>query len=110
MWKYLVAAIVAVVALVLVFYPMLNEQTDSACAALERRFLAVTIAESPPEEALAVKLAAKLLDLGKGKVARQLVRRDNPDVPAVLTCYRYYWHSMYDRHWLLQSGARMLAR
>ena len=70
----------------------------------------VAIAESPPEEALAVQLARKLLDLGKGKIARQLVRRDNPDIPAVITCYQYYWHSMFDRQWLLRTGTRMIAR
>ena len=109
MWKA-IAATVTIVGVIAIFYPMVNEQTVSPCAALERRFLSVAIAESPPEEALAVRLAQKLLDLGKGKVARQLVRRDNPDIPAVITCYRYYWHSMFDRQWLLQTGLRMIAR
>ena len=110
MWKFIAAAVAAFVLLVAIFYPMINEQTTSPCAALERRFLSVAIAESPPEEALAVQLARKLLDLGKGKIARQLVRRDNPDIPAVISCYQYYWHSMFDRQWLLRTGTRMIAR
>lgn len=110
MGRFIAAAVVVLMLLVAAFYPMINEGTSSSCAALERRFIAVAIADRPPEEAVAIKLAKKLLDLGKGKLAREMVRRDNPDVPAILTCYQWYWHSLFDRDWLLRQGAGLIPR
>lgn len=109
MKKLLIPSAVIVVALaVFVSYPLVNESTGSACKALERRALTLSAQDGGPESLIIAALARQLLRAGKGKIAAEFSRQNNPDIPVSLSCTLNYWHSLIDRDWLATAIARML--
>ena len=103
--KKLVIPVVLVAALLAVFfaYPLVNEQTKSSCKALERRALTLVTRDGGPEGLIIASLARQLLRAGKGKIAAEFSRQRNPDIPAPLSCTVNYWHSLFDRDWLVMA-------
>ena len=87
-----------------IVYPLLNEQTWSPCAAVERRFLTLTVAQGDAGEVLSAAIAKEFLGIGDGAVAEAIAGQRKPGIAAFATCYGYYWHSIYDRKWLLEFG------
>lgn len=95
------------VVLVLVGYPLVNESTKRPCGALEKRFVTLATRDGDPGNVLGAAIAKELLGVGRGFLAEEYARQRHPDFPAFATCYADYWHSMYDRQWLLKSGSRI---
>ena len=109
MRKLLIPAILAVVAIALFFaYPLANEGTKSACKALERRALTLVSMDSGPEGLIIAALGRQLLRQGKGRIAAEFSRQRNPDIPVALSCTANYWHSLFDRDWLVGEIGRNL--
>jgi hypothetical protein len=100
--------LVAVVALGAIFfaYPMINEGDTAPCAALEARVLTLATRDGGPEAIIVAALAKELLNAGDGRLAEGFSRRNNPDVPAFLSCTANYWRSIFDRDWLLKAFRR----
>lgn len=92
------------VALAGVLCPLINEQTWSPCAAVEMRFLALSIAQGDAGDVLGAAVAKESLGVGDGKFAEAVALQRKPGIAAFATCYGYYWHSIYDRKWLLNFG------
>lgn len=109
MKKLLIPAILAVAVIALFFaYPMVNEGTKSSCKALERRALTLVSMDSGPEGLIIAALGRQLLRQGKGRIAAEFSRQRNPDVPVTLSCTANYWHSLFDRGWLVEEIGRNL--
>lgn len=108
--KKLVIPVVLVAALLAVFfaYPMVNEGTKSSCKALERRALTLVSMEGGPEGMIIAALGRQLLRQGKGRIAAEFSRQRNPDIPVTLSCTINYWHSLFDRGWLVEEIAGSL--
>lgn len=102
MGKALIFLIAAALAVVL--YPLLNEETWSPCAAVELRFLTLSIAQGDAGDVLGTAAAIELLGVGDGKFAEAVALQGKPGIAAFATCYGYYWRSIYDRKWLLDFG------
>jgi len=86
-------AFIAIVLLFLVIavgYPLVNEDTGSACSALERRIASVIAARSP-KATDAVALAALQSLISNGAIAREFVKRHYPNVPSLIACDAEYW-------------------
>ena len=106
MRKLLIPVLVIAVAIAVFFaYPLVNEGTKSSCKALERRALTLVSMESGPEGLIIAALGRQLLRQGKGRIAAEFSRQRNPDVPVTLSCTVNYWHSLFDRGWLVQEIA-----
>lgn len=82
-------------------YPLVNEGTKSSCKALERRALTLLSRDTGPEGMIIAALGRQLLRQGKGRIAAEFSRQRNPDVPVALSCTSNYWHSLFDRDWLV---------
>ncbi len=91
-------------ALAVVLYPLLNERTWSPCAALEYRFLGLVLAGGDAGDVLGAAVAKEAMGVGDGQFAEAVARQLKPGVATFATCYSYYWHSVYDRKWLLDFG------
>jgi hypothetical protein len=102
----IILILVAVLAVVFAAYPLVNEGSTSPCAALESRVLTLATREGGPEAIIVAALAKELLNAGDGRLAEGFSRRNNPDVPAVLSCTTNYWRSVFDREWLLKAFRR----
>ena len=98
--------LVGVLAAVFAAYPLVNEGSSSPCAALESRVLTLATRDGGPEAIIVAALAKELLDAGDGRLAEAFSRRNNPDVPAILSCTANYWRSLFDRDWLLKAFRR----
>jgi hypothetical protein len=96
---FLIAAALAVG-----LYPLLNEQTMNPCAAVERRFLKLFVAGSDAGDILGAAVAKETMGVGGGRFAETVALQGKPGIAAGATCYGYYWHSIYDRKWLLNFG------
>lgn len=106
MKKTLIPTGLAIVFVAVFFaYPLVNEGTRSSCKALERRALTLVSMEGGPEGLIIAALGRQLLRQGKGRIAAEFSRRRNPDIPVVLSCTTNYWHSLFDRSWLVQEIA-----
>jgi hypothetical protein len=103
--KWIVAAAV-VLGAVFFAYPIINEGGAAPCAALESRMLTLAVREGGPEAVIVAALAQEFLNAGNGRLAELVSRRNNPDVPAFLSCTMNYWHSLFDRDWLLKAFRR----
>lgn len=109
MRKLLIPAALAVVLVAVFFaYPLVNEGTRSPCKALERRALTLVSMEGGPEGLIIAALGRQLLRQGKGRIAAEFSRQRNPDVPVTLSCTTNYWHSLFDRGWLVNEIGRSL--
>ena len=109
MKKLLIPGLVIVALLAGFFaYPLLNEGTKSSCKALERRSLTLVTRDGGPEGLIIASLARQLLRAGKGKIAAEFSRQNNPDIPVALSCTVNYWHSLFDRDWLVNALQRNL--
>ena len=100
--KTLIVLIAAALAVAL--YPVINEGTWNPCAAVEQRFLALIVAQGDAGDVLGAATAKESLGVGDGYFAEAVAMRDKPGIAAGATCYGYYWHSIYDRKWLLEFG------
>ena len=89
-------------------YPLVNEGTSSSCKALERRALTLMARDGGPEGLIIAALGRQLLRAGKGKIAAEFSRQRNPDVPVAVGCTLNYWHSLFDRDWLVTALQRGL--
>lgn len=87
-------------------YPLVNEGDTSSCAALEKRALTLILREGGPENILVATIAQKFLKAGEGKIAREFSRQENPDIPVFAACTLNYWHSVFDRDWLVEALVR----
>ena len=102
MMKLLIPVLVVAVLLAGFFaYPLVNEGTKSSCKALERRALTLMVRDGGPEGLIIASLARQVLKAGKGKIAAEFSRQNNPDIPVPLSCTANYWHSLLDRDWLV---------
>ena len=109
MRKLLIPVLVIAVAIAVFFaYPLVNEGTKSSCKALERRALTLVSMEGGPEGLIIAALGRQLLRQGKGMIAAEFSRQRNPDVPVTLSCTTNYWHSLFDRDWLVETISRSL--
>ena len=106
MRKILILAVLLVA--VAFAYPLVNEGDTSSCAALEKRALTLALRDGGPENILVATIAQSFLKAGKGKIAREFSRQNNPDVPVFLSCTLNYWHSVFDREWLVDAVMRGL--
>lgn len=82
-------------------YPLLNENANNSCLALEKRWLTV-VGASGDTGILGSTIARAVLETGEGIFAREYVRRRVSELPPVVTCYGYYWYSMANKPWLYQ--------
>lgn len=89
-------------------YPLVNEGDTSSCAALEKRALTLIMRDGGAESILVATIARNFLKAGKGRIAREFSRQRNPDVPVSLACTMNYWHSVFDREWLVDAFMRAL--
>ena len=89
-------------------YPLINEGDTSSCAALEKRALTLITRKGGPESLVVATIARNFLKAGKGRIAREFSRQQNPDVPVSLACTMNYWHSVFDREWLVDAFMRGL--
>lgn len=106
MRKLLIPGTIAVfLAAAFFVYPLVNEGTKSPCKALERRALTLLSMERGPEGLIIAALGRQLLRQGKGRIAAEFSRQRNPDIPVALSCTANYWHSLFDRGWLVQEIA-----
>ncbi len=82
------------------FYPSLNEDTDSACHALERRVIASLPAPagaSRSEQAVTRAFLGTLVgSLSDGSIAAAVVKQRHPNVPPVIGCTITYWQITLD--------------
>lgn len=109
MRKFLIPASLAAILVAVFFaYPMVNEGTKSSCKALERRALTLVSMEGGPEGMIIAALGRQLLRQGKGRIAAEFSRQRNPDIPVTLSCTTNYWHSLFDRGWLVEEIAGSL--
>ncbi len=84
-------------------YPLVTEETQSPCKALERRALTLGARDGGAEGVIIAALAHQLLHQGKGRIAAEFSYQRNPDIPVALSCTLNYWHSLYDRAWLANA-------
>lgn len=96
--------VLVAVALATGLYPLLNEQTLNPCAAVEKRFLGLVLAAGDAGDVLGAATAKESLGVGGGGFAEAVALQSKPGIAAGATCYEYYWHSIYDREWLLNFG------
>ena len=108
MKKLLIPVILAAITVAVFFaYPLVNEGTQSSCKALERRALTLMVRDGGPEGLIIAALGRQLLRAGKVRIAAEFSRQRNPDIPVAVGCTVNYWHSLFDRDWLvagLQNG------
>jgi len=101
-----ILAVGALLGAVFFAYPIINEGGAAPCAALEARVLTLAARDGGPEAIIVAALAKELLNAGDGRLAEGFSRRNNPDVPAFLSCTANYWRSVFDRDWLLKAFRR----
>ena len=71
----------------LLFYPQIQEGTDSSCAALERKVLSVVNKNN--EGAAFVGLLLK--GLSNGAFAREAIKSEYPNLPPIMGCSISYY-------------------
>jgi hypothetical protein len=104
MKKLMILLVLAIVLVAAFFaYPLVNEGTKSSCKALERRALTLIARDGGPEGLIVAALGRQLLRQGKGRIAAEFSRQRNPDIPVALSCTTNYWHSLFDRDWLVAA-------
>ena len=89
---------VLILLVIVIGSPLLNEETGSACSALERRTVTLLRGGGTPTAggSFAGALLGGVQSLSDGAVARDEVRRRQPNLPAVVGCVWYYWDSLLD--------------
>ena len=93
------AGMVLILLVMAIGYPLLNEETGSTCSALERRTLALLRGGGPApsaSDAFAGVLLGGVQSMTNGALARDEVRRRQPNLPAFAGCLWYYWDSLLD--------------
>ena len=71
---------------------------------MEHRFLELVVAGGDAGDVLGAAVAREAMGVGDGQFAEAAALQRKPGVAAFATCYSYYWHSIYDRKWLLTFG------
>jgi len=95
--KLLIVLALAVAALL--FYPQINEDTGSACAALERRVIARLPGPAGRPDADSAGrsvLGALVGTLSDGSLAATFVKQRHPNLPPFLGCAATYWRILLD--------------
>ena len=81
-------------------YPALNEDSESACHALERRVvssLPEPVGAGRSEEAATRAFLGALVGiLSDGSIAASVVKQRHPNVPPAIGCTITYWHITLD--------------
>jgi TonB family protein len=95
--KLIVFAVLA--ALSILFYPLLNEDVENACHALEKRVVGVIAApllDGGAEKLLAQALLGAAGELSRGSLAAGFIKRQYPNVPPFAGCATMYWRVLLD--------------
>ena len=71
-------------------YPLLNEDTNSACGALERRI--IFLLKSPKDNMIQTMVGKLLGNLSRGAFASTAVKDKHPNLPAFVGCSVEYWN------------------
>lgn len=102
--KGVVFLLIAIVG-VTVAYPLLNEETDSSCVALERRIAANIIASERHGQTRADAVGQRLLanalaNVFNGHAAAAISREKFKHVPPFFGCSMIYMYSLFDPGYL----------
>jgi hypothetical protein len=76
-------------------YPLVNEETTSACSALERRLI-VALPADPADLSGALVLGSLQKSLSDGSFAAAMVKRHSPNLPPFVSCDFAYWRVTLD--------------
>jgi hypothetical protein len=87
-----------IIGLVLIIYPLVNENASSSCGAFERRWLTLSYM-AKGNAIIESAVIRSLMDASNGMFAEEYARRYWPEVPPAVTCYFYYWRSMVNEDW-----------
>lgn len=88
------AAAILVLVVIAIGYPLVNEEADNVCSALERRLIMLSAENADPSATLFI--GALQGTLSNGAVARSLMKRRNPDLPPFVACGIAYWRVLLD--------------
>jgi hypothetical protein len=85
--------LIALVIAAAYFYPQINEDSDSPCAALEKRFVRDAFTGSDGGDLWAALLSSGVTN---GAIAASMVKSTSPNLPAALGCMRSYYELMFN--------------
>jgi hypothetical protein len=74
------------------FYPPVNEDTDSSCAALEKQIIRV----NTHNEVGSALTSLLLGGISQGQIARKLIKNEYPNLPPIFGCSIFYYKVMFD--------------
>jgi hypothetical protein len=83
-------------------YPLLNENTNDLCNALERRLISVITADQKDPGAV-IFLGILQKSFSGGSLVRTLIKQREPNLPPDVACGAAYWRLVLD-----PAGARAL--
>jgi hypothetical protein len=107
-WSWLAICVV----LIAVFsgWPLLREEANGACEAVELRALSITFASSVAKNRdnpmVGVIAEGFRRSMASGDVAAAIVRDRYPGVPSPISCAALYWHGLFDPTSLQIAAAR----
>jgi hypothetical protein len=76
-------------------YPLVNEDTTSACNALERRLI-TSLPTASPDLSTVVVLGSLQKSLSDGSFTTTMVKQRSPNVPPFVSCGLAYWQITVD--------------
>jgi hypothetical protein len=83
--------------LVVIGYPLLNEQATGICSALEYRYATLKLmADGSAVNPMTTALARGLVGLSNGELAAAFVKAQQPNLPPAIGCTLAYWDSTFD--------------
>lgn len=86
---------VALLATVILGYPLLTEGANSSCSALEKRWYTFSISLNDTSLVSSAVMRA-LVERGDGFFAAEFARKQNSELPPFVSCYYFYWRSFFD--------------
>ena len=98
---------IGVVALLVLAYPLVNEETTSVCHAVERKFVIEAARSSTQKDLGAAMMMGLAGELSGGAFASAAVKGMYPNIPPFAGCLVTYYKMMFDPNFVQQLTQRM---